>query len=110
MVESIGKRLAAAREAKGLSVDDVAHSTRMRPDKILALEADDYSSFPSASYARSFLQTYGRLLSMEIGDQLGTLGAEHQVDVASYQYLNHAPEQTSTRPQVFRSDRPPSCR
>ena len=45
MAETVGKKLCKARLAKGLTIDEAAHATKMRPDKILALENDDYSRF-----------------------------------------------------------------
>ena len=56
---STGQKLAKARLAKGLSVDEVAHETKLRPDKVLALEQDDYSRFPNNAYVKGFLQIYG---------------------------------------------------
>ena len=57
-----GQKLAKARVAKGLSVDDVAHATKLRPDKVIALERDDYSRFPNNVYVKGFLQIYGRYI------------------------------------------------
>ena len=51
MVESsAGKKLCDARLARRLSIDEAAHATKMRPDKILALENDDYSRFGGTAY------------------------------------------------------------
>lgn len=60
-----GNKLQAAREAKGLSIADVAHRTRI-PGRILeALERDDYSSFPSPTYAKSFLSQYAEFVGVD---------------------------------------------
>ena len=108
MADSPGKKLSQARKAQGISIDEAAHATRIRPDKVLALENDDFSHFPSASYARGFLQIYSRFLSVNLDDALRTLDTTHRVNVGEYQYLNHAPEPAPMRTQVFRADRPPS--
>jgi cytoskeletal protein RodZ len=50
MSESIGARLRNARLAKGLTLEDVAQTTCIRPEKLAAIEADDYSGFPSMAW------------------------------------------------------------
>ena len=44
MVESVGKKLSQARLKRGLTIEEAAHATKLRPDKIIALESDDYST------------------------------------------------------------------
>lgn len=70
MAETIGKRLREAREAKGLSVQDVAFETRMHVTSVQALELDDYSVFANTTYARSFLSIYCRYLDVDASDAL----------------------------------------
>lgn len=65
-----GNKLHAAREAKGMSIADVAHRTRI-PARILeALERDDYSSFPSPTYAKSFLSQYAEFVGVDPSEWL----------------------------------------
>ncbi len=92
MVDTIGKRLCQARLAKGLTIDEAAHATKMRPDKILALENDDYSRFGNNAYAKGFLQIYGRFLGVDVAGHLRDLEIPTRVSVDDYQYLNNAPE------------------
>jgi cytoskeletal protein RodZ len=63
---SIGQQLQQAREALGLSIPDVAHQTRVQPNFLRGMEADDWSSFPSVAYARSFLRTYSSFLELDL--------------------------------------------
>lgn len=70
MSETIGKRLRAARVAKGMSIDDAAFETRIQPSYIRGLEHDDYSGFASTTYAKSFLTLYSRYLGVEAEDAL----------------------------------------
>ena len=92
MVEPVGKKLCKARLEKGLTIDEAAHATKMRPDKILALENDDYSRFANNTYAKGFLVLYGRFLDVEVMEQARTLEGPTRVNVDDYQYLNHAPD------------------
>lgn len=93
MVDSVGKKLTAAREAKGLSLDEVAHATKIRPDKLAAIENDDFSSFANNTYARGFLQIYGRFLDVEVGELSRSLQSGNPLCVSDYQYLNAAPDE-----------------
>jgi len=106
MVESIGKRLCQARLAKGLSIDEAAHATKMRPDKILALENDDYSRFGNNAYAKGFLQIYGRFLGVEVAGQMRDLETPTHVSVDDYQYLNNAPEPPKVKIRTERREKP----
>ncbi|MCP5551604.1 MAG: helix-turn-helix domain-containing protein [Akkermansiaceae bacterium] len=54
MAETIGVRLRNARRAKGQSIEDVSHATRIHANYIRGLEHDDYSGFASTTYAKSF--------------------------------------------------------
>ncbi|NNE90784.1 MAG: hypothetical protein HKN23_03985 [Verrucomicrobiales bacterium] len=65
MASTIGQQLRDARVEKGLSVEDVAHQTRIHANSIRALEEDDYSGFASITYAKSFLQLYSRHLGVD---------------------------------------------
>ena len=79
----------------------MAHATKLRPEKILALEGDDYARFPSNAYAKGFLQIYSRFLGVDASDFLSTLDSTHHIAVADYQYLTNGvvqiePERSST--------------
>ena len=88
MEESVGKRLSKARLKRGLSIDEAAHATRLRPDKIVALENDDYSLFASNVYAKGFLQIYGRFLDVDVAEFASTLEGMGSISIEDYQYLN----------------------
>ncbi len=70
MSESIGKQLRQARLKRGLTVEDIAHETRIQQDKLRSLEEDDYSTFPSPTYARSFLSIYSEFLEVDASEVL----------------------------------------
>ncbi|MDB6172386.1 MAG: hypothetical protein JWL59_1697 [Chthoniobacteraceae bacterium] len=90
MQDTVGKRLCSARLARGLTIDEAAHETRMRPDKILALENDDFSRFGSNAYAKGFLLIYSRLLNVDVTEEARLLDTPHDIRVRDYQYLNNA--------------------
>ena len=57
MIE-FGKTLRAAREAKGLSVAQLAEMTHMTPARVEELEAENFASIPAAIYGRGFVRLY----------------------------------------------------
>ena len=105
MVNSVGKKLQQARLAKQLSIEEAARVTRIRPDKLLDLEEDNYSNFPSMSYAKGFLLLYSRFLGVDVRDYADTLHAPNPVSSDDYEYLNAAasgpPPPPSRRPYHF---------
>lgn len=109
--ETIGKQLAQARAAKGLTLDEAAHITKVRPDKLAALEHDDYSAFPNNTYARGFLQLYGRFLGVDVGSLANQLESGNPISIQDYQYLNveleaEPDQRRRMRPREAESRRP----
>src|SRR3954468_14835452 len=105
MVESVGKKLNQARLKRGLTIDEAAHATKLRPDKIAALEADDYSRFANNIYAKGFLQIYARFLNVDVSDFSRTLDNSNPISVSDYQYLSNAPTPRRETTRVEREER-----
>jgi len=61
----IGTQLRRAREALGLSLEDVQQQTKIHAEYLHALENDQFDSLPSPFYVRAFLRTYARCLGMD---------------------------------------------
>lgn len=57
-----GRRLREAREARGLQVQAVAHTLRLSPRTIAALEADDFAALPAPIFVKGYLNAYCKLL------------------------------------------------
>jgi len=110
LVEPVGKKLARAREAKGLSLEEAGLETRIRPQQLAALEADDYSSFASNTYARGFLLIYGKFLGVEVRGIAKQLESGNPISIAEYQYLNAYPEHEPERNAPMRREREPKIR
>ena len=108
MDATTGQKLSKARLAKGLSVDEVAHATKLRPDKVLALEHDDYSRFPNNAYVKGFLQIYGRYLGVDVRAAMSELENPSPVSISDYQYLNSAPAKEPERLAYRRKSGKPS--
>jgi cytoskeletal protein RodZ len=91
MVETVGRRLQKARQDRKLTIDEVAAATKIRPERIVDLEADDLTHFPSLVYARSFLVKYARFLGLDIQDDLENFQVNRAVGFGEFKYLTAAP-------------------
>lgn len=69
---SFGTQLRAARENEGWSVEFVSFKSKIQPNMIVDLENDDYSSFSSAAYVKSFLRKYSAFLGLELEDEINS--------------------------------------
>jgi cytoskeletal protein RodZ len=91
MVETVGRRLQKARQEKKLTIDEVAAATKIRPERIVDLEADDLTHFPSLVYARSFLVKYAHFLGLDIQEDLENFQVNRAVGFGEFKYLTAVP-------------------
>jgi cytoskeleton protein RodZ len=61
----IGQQLTAAREARGMTADDVAKRLRIRAMFVTALEREDWPAVGEPVYARGFLKNYAKLVGLD---------------------------------------------
>jgi hypothetical protein len=66
MAAPIGKKLRDARLARGLTLEDVHHHTRISKTLLAAMENDDLGAFANQTYARKFFVAYGRHLEVDV--------------------------------------------
>ncbi len=75
----VGEQLRAAREAQGISLEDVASRTRIPTRHLESLEASEWSRLPAPTYTIGFAKSYAGVLGLDrtaIADALRTeLGA-----------------------------------
>jgi cytoskeleton protein RodZ len=69
-----GSLLRAARERRGLTLEECAVSLRARAGQIGAMERGDLSGFGGDIYARGFLRSYARLVGVDPEEVLGLHG------------------------------------
>jgi cytoskeleton protein RodZ len=70
---SVGDRLKAAREAKKLSLEDIADQTRIPLRHLQNLESGDWSALPAPTYTIGFAKSYASAVGLdrtEIGEDL----------------------------------------
>jgi cytoskeleton protein RodZ len=67
----LGIRLRELREAKGVSLDDIARSTRVGRRHLEALESDSWGELPSPVFVKGFIRAYCEFLEASPDEALG---------------------------------------
>ena len=66
----LGKILREAREAKGLSYDDVQELTKIQKRYLEAIEEGNYEILPGQFYVRAFIRQYGETVGVDVSSYL----------------------------------------
>lgn len=77
---SVGDTLARAREARGLSVEDVSTATRIRAGLIRQIEADNFDGCGGAVYARGHLRSLGKVVGIDTDELVAEFDRSHADD------------------------------
>jgi cytoskeletal protein RodZ len=82
-----GAKLRAAREAQGLSIQDVATRTRIAQRQLEAVERDDYAALPGIPYAVGFARAYARAVDLdEVAIAAEVRHGVHNSDIGANRY------------------------
>ena len=75
-MSTVAEQLRSAREARNLTIQQVAESTKMRTDHIRALEEGDFNVFSAPIYIRGSVKNYAMLLKLDVPQIMAALTAE----------------------------------
>jgi cytoskeletal protein RodZ len=75
-MSTVAEQLRLAREASQLTIEQVADLTKIRTDRVRALEAGQYNSFSATIYIRGSVKNYAKLLKLDEVNLLAALDAE----------------------------------
>jgi cytoskeleton protein RodZ len=104
-VVTVGQRLREAREAKGLSIEDVAASTRIPTRHLSSLEVSEWDKLPAATYSVGFAKNYAAAVGLdraEIAEALRLeMGGTRPVTVYPEVYETADPARTMPKGLVF---------
>lgn len=64
IVSSFGEEMRKEREIRGISLKEIADSTKISKRYLECLERDDYSNLPAAVFTRGFVREYARYLGL----------------------------------------------
>jgi cytoskeletal protein RodZ len=80
---TLGEFLQKAREAAGLSVDELAHIVNLRPGLIKAMESNDFLPCGGDTYARGHIRNIAQITGSNAQELLAIYDADHSVDSRS---------------------------
>lgn len=81
--EGPGSRLRRAREARRLTIEDVAKRLRYAPSRVEQLESDDYHAMGAPTFARGYLRSYAGQLNFSKDEILEILRAFDQLELGA---------------------------
>lgn len=75
-MSTVAEQLHQAREARHLTVEQVAEITKIRGDHVRALEEGNFDVFSAPVYIRGFVRTYSTLLKLDVPQVMAALDGE----------------------------------
>ncbi len=104
-VPTVGHQLRAAREEKGLSLEDVAAQTRIPRRHLESLETSDWEKLPAPTYTIGFAKSYASAVGLEradIGEQLrAEMGGQRTLSSQAEVFEPADPARTMPKGLVF---------
>lgn len=100
MAETLGEKLRAAREERGISISEVAEQTRIAPMYIECIEKDNYKPLPGGIFNKGFVKSYARFIGYDEHEALQEYGA-----IATQAEGTQDDHFRSYRPEVLTDDR-----
>jgi transcriptional regulator with XRE-family HTH domain len=99
-MEELGTILRESRQARGLTIDDVAQVTRIRPRYLEALEGERYDVLPTPVHVRGFLRNYALYLKLDPDPLIARYNASRSV-------VKDIPLEKLVRPELDKPAPPP---
>ena len=104
-VPSVGERLRAAREERGMSLEDIAAQTRIPQRHLESLEVSEWDKLPAPTYTIGFARSYASAIGLdrtEIAEQLrGELGGSRAATTTAEVFEPADPARTMPKWLVF---------
>ena len=100
----VGAELQAAREARGLSLADVAQQLKFAPRQLEALEQGRFDVLPGGTFARGMVRSYARLLKIEAEPLLERMNGRFlapDADTLAARYSQPVPFSDNARRSTF---------
>ena len=73
VMAALGEEFRSAREARGLTLSDVAEQIHIRSVYLNAIENEEWAAIGAPVYVRGFIRTYARFLGLEAEDELAVV-------------------------------------
>jgi cytoskeletal protein RodZ len=96
-MSSLGEKLKQAREARGVSISEIAEQTRISSHYLEAIESDDYRTLPGGIFNKGFVKSYAKYVGVDEQEAL-----QDYAKLVNEQAANQPePEIRSHRPEVL---------
>jgi len=76
--KTIGELLSYEREAKGVSLPDLAAKTKIDQEKLEALESNQFEALPASPFVKGYIQAYARVLSLDFKALMAVLRRDYK--------------------------------
>ncbi len=97
---TLGEKLRQAREARGISISEVAEQTRISSHYLSSIENDDYKTLPGGIFNKGFVKSYAKYVGLDENEVLQDYSKV--VAETEDEDIEHA---LSYRPEVLTDDR-----
>ncbi|MDQ3322137.1 MAG: helix-turn-helix domain-containing protein [Acidobacteriota bacterium] len=97
---TLGEKLRQAREARGISISEIAEQTRIAPLYIKSIEEDDYRTLPGGIFNKGFVKSYAKYVGIDEQEALQDYGA-----LVGSQNIQRTEDTKTYRPEVLTDDR-----
>jgi cytoskeletal protein RodZ len=92
-MDTVGRFLRQQRLARGMSLEEVARTTRVPISSVERIEADQFDELPGEVFVRGFLKSYARAVGVPADDVLARYTASRRVA-----WVTPLPLSSPTRP------------
>lgn len=92
----IGQKLKEARQAKGMTLDDLQQATKIQKRYLIAIEDEKFDELPGDFYVRAFVKQYANTVGLN-GDNLLQDFDEQLPETKTASYSDHLDEAVETR-------------
>jgi cytoskeletal protein RodZ len=97
---TLGEKLRQAREARGITLSEVADQTRISPLYIESIENDDYRALPGGIFNKGFVKSFAKYVGVDEQEAL-----QDYATLAANQGNQMAEEPKTYRPEVLTDER-----
>jgi cytoskeletal protein RodZ len=94
-MESVGQFLRRQREARGMSLEEIARATRVPLASMERLEAGQFDELPGEVFVRGFLKSYARAVEIPIDEALARYTASRRVAWVTPLPISSAPPRSA---------------
>jgi cytoskeleton protein RodZ len=99
-MSSLGEKLRQAREARGVSLGEVAEQTRISTHYLEAIESDDYRNLPGGIFNKGFVKAFAKYVGVDEQEAL----QDYSKIVSEQGDKLSEPELKVNRPEVLTDD------